>query len=447
MLGQQKIQDLMQRALRLSNAAEAEVLVDSRDVSLTRFASNAIHQNVAETNIRVTIRAVEGKRTGLASTTGLSDAALRLTAERALAHARQQPENPDYPGLADPEPIAPVPAFDETTAAFSPEERARAVRTVCGLAAGDKLQAFGAFRTTVQESGLANSRGVLAYHPLTHADLQTVVMGADGTGRAQASSWKVQEVNVERLGREAVQKALRAQNPRAIEPGEYTVVVDPYVTQDLLAWLNYSGASAQAVQEGRSWMIDRIGQPIMSPLVSIWDDGRDVSGAPMPFDFEGSPRQRVQIVDRGVVLSPVYDRYTAAKEGKRTTGHAQPPGFSFFTGPLAFNLFMAGGNSSVEAMIKSTAKGLYITRFWYTRLVHPRDCIITGMTRDGVTMIENGELTFPVKNLRFTQSYVKALAEVEAVGNETRLLIDEMGGATRIPALKIRRFNFTGITV
>jgi predicted Zn-dependent protease len=438
MLGQQKIQDLMQRALRLSNAAETEVLVESRDVSLTRFASNAIHQNVAETNVRVIIRAVEGKRTGLASTTGLSDEALRLTAERALTHARQQPENPDYPGLADPEPIAPVPAFDETTAAFSPEERARAVRTVCGLAAGDKLQAFGAFRTTVQESGLANSRGVLAYHPLTHADFQTVVMGADGTGRAQASSWKVQEVNVERLGREAVQKALRAQNPRAIEPGEYTVVVDPYVTQDLLAWLNFSGASAQAVQEGRSWMIDRIGQPIMSPLVSIWDDGRDVSGAPMPFDFEGSPRQHVQIVDRGVVLSPVYDRYTAAKEGKRTTGHAQPPGFSFFTGPLAFNLFMAGGNCvgrSISSGAVHHPSGI--------ALVHPRDCIITGMTRRRDH--RERELTFPV---RACASHNLASRRWPSWPSGTNAPAHrQMGGATRIPALKIRRFNFTGITV
>lgn len=287
----------------------------------------------------------------------------------------------------------------------------------------------------------------MAYHAGTSSDLQVVVTGEDGTGQAGISSWKVSDIDAEAIGREAVGKAVRAQHPRAIQPGEYTVVLDPYATEDLVAMLNATGMGAQAVQEGRSWMNDRIGQEIMSPLVSIWDDGHDLEGSPLPFDFEGVPRQRVPIVDRGLVCGPVYDRYTAKKEGRESTGHATPPTMRFVSGPLAMNLFMAAGDSSVDEMIRSTARGLYITRFWYTRPVHPRDCIVTGMTRDGLFMIEDGELTHAVKNLRFTQSYVKALGGVQAVSRERRTLITEFGGAYCVPALKIEAFNFTGSTV
>ncbi len=447
MLGQTQTEDLLKRALRFSQAEETQVIITAHDSSLTRFANNVIHQNVAETNVSVTIRAAVGKRSGTASTNNLDDGALGQAAERALANAHQQPEDPDFPGLADPQPIEPAPAFDDATAGFSPRDRAQGVSVVCALAADRKFSAAGAFRTSAIEIGIANSRGVLAYHAGSAADLQTVVTGEDGTGWAQASSWKAHEIDAEAVGREAVEKAVRAQRPRAIEPGEYTIVVDPYATEDLLGMLNFTGMSAQAVQEGRSWMNERIGQQVMSPLTSIWDDGHDLSGSPLPFDFEGVPKRRVQIVDRGVIGGPVYDRLTAKKDGRETTGHATPPNMRFVSGPLALNLFMAPGDSSVEEMIRSTEKGLYITRFWYTRPVHPRDCIVTGMTRDGLTLIEKGELTYPVKNLRFTQSYLTALAAVQAVSRQQRTLIDEFGGASRVPALKIGAFNFTGSTV
>ncbi|HLE16595.1 MAG TPA: metallopeptidase TldD-related protein, partial [Anaerolineales bacterium] len=193
------------------------------------------------------------------------------------------------------------------------------------------------------------------------------------------------------------------------------------------------------------------GQQAMSALVSIWDDGLDPDGLPLPFDYEGTPKRRLEIVSQGVVQGPVYDRCTARRAGVDSTGHALPPNVPNFmrgAGPLAQNLFLGNGGSSLEEMIRSTERGLYITRFWYTRLVHPRDCVVTGMTRDGVFLIENGELAYPVKNLRFTQSYVQALAEVQAAGRETRLFKTEYGGRSiRVPALKIGDFNFTGMTV
>ncbi len=186
-----------------------------------------------------------------------------------------------------------------------------------------------------------------------------------------------------------------------------------------------------------------MGHQAMSPQVSIWDDGTDLGGWPVPFDAEGVPRRRVNIVTNGVVGEPVHNSYTAGKEGMYSTGHQA----SSTGGPSAANLFMQEGTDSLEELIRSTKKGLYITRFFYTRLVHARGCVMTGMTRDGTFLIEDGRLSHPVKDLRFTQSYVEALNSVEAVGSDSKLLLNEGAYCTRVPALKLSRFNFTGVTV
>lgn len=447
MFGQQAAQELTQAVLRHSQNDPAEVLLFFDEQALTRFANNVIHQNVAETNATVILRLFRGQRIGTATTNRLDETALAQLVARARHNAEARPPDPDYPGLPEPSSYPTVTAFDPSTADYSPEARATAVGYVCRLAAEKKLNASGAFSTGTHDIVIANSRGVSAYHTSTQADFQTVVMAEDASGHAHSSGWRVADIPVEALGRAAIQKAEQGRHPRPLDPGEYTVVLDPYATADLLGMLNFYGMSGQTVLEGRSWMNDRLGQSVMSQQVNIWDDGLDAQGAPMPFDFEGVPKRRVDIVRNGVVISPVYDRLTAHKAGQTGTGHALPPTMRSM-GPLATHLFMAPGPASIEALIQSTERGLYITRFWYTRLVHPRDCVVTGMTRDGVFMIEGGRLTQPMKNLRFTQSYVEALANVEAIGSETRLLIGEFGGfATRAPALKINHFKFTGSTV
>jgi PmbA protein len=425
----------------------AEINLMTNDSALTRFANNIIHQNVAERDTEITLRYFIGKQIGTASTNRLDEAGLEELVEHAKANAKASPEDPNYPGLPEPQAYSRVASWDEETATHSPEKRAQSVGVVCKMAVEKGLNASGAITTGSGELVVANTEGVFTYHTQTNADFQTVVMGDDSSGRAQESAWKVDDLDVETLGVQAIDAAVRGHNPVKIDAGDYTVVLEHYVTEDLLGSLNFSGMSAQAVNEGRSWMNDRLGQQLMSPQVSFWDDGLDVSGAPLPFDFEGVPKQRVDIVRQGVVIGPVYDRYTGAKMGKPSTGHAPPISFRGF-GPLALNLFMATGDQSVSEMIASTKKGLYINRFWYTRIVHPRDCVMTGMTRDGVFMIEDGVLSYPVKNLRFTMSYVKALANVEAVGKEAHLIVGEFGGiSSRIPALKVNGFTFTGSTV
>ncbi len=447
MIDEKEARKITDTVLKRCLPNQAEITLMTNDSALTRFANNTIHQNVAESDAEITLRYFIGKHIGTASTNRLDDASLDKLVEHARDFANASPEDPNYPGLPGPQKYSPVAAWDTKTSAFSPEQRARAVGGLCQMAAEKGLNASGAFTTGYTGLAVANTLGVFAYNAETNADFQTVVMSGDSSGRAQESTWKVDDLDVEALGAEAIGTAEKGHNPVKIEPGEYTVVLEHYATEDLVGSLNFSGVGALAVQEGRSWMNDRIGQQLMSPSVSIWDDGLDLKGAPLPFDFEGVPKQRVDIVKDGVVIGPVYDRYTGAKDGKPSTGHATPINFRGF-GPIAINLFMATGNTSVEEMIGSTKKGLYINRFYYTRTVHPRECVMTGMTRDGVFMIEDGQITYPVKNLRYTMSYVKALANVQAVGTANHLLVSDFGGISScVPAVKIDGFSFTGSTV
>jgi predicted Zn-dependent protease len=447
MLGQRDSKKICEDVLRRAGNDPAEILLAFEDQSLTRFANNYIHQNVAERNVTLIVRLLRGKRMGLATTNRVDVDGLDKLVDRARVNADVSPEDPDYPGLPEPASYTAVNAFDQSTADNSPEARAKEVGTVCRLTAEKGLNSSGVFSTGINEVVIANTQGLFAYHSSTNADFQIVVTSEEGSGREQGSGWRLSDIQVEPLGRQAIKKAEDGSSPRQVDPGEYIVVLSPYATEDFVNMLNYYGMGAQAVLEGRSWMNDRLGEKVMSDLVDIRDDGLDPDGVPMPFDFEGVPKQRVEIVQKGVVKSPVYDRTTARKMEKITTGHALPPTMRTL-GPIATNLFMAPGSASTAEMIRSTERGLYISRFWYTRLVHPRDCVITGMTRDGVFLIEKGELAYPVKDLRFTQSYVEALANVETVGKQTRLLLSEFGGyATRVPALKVSRFNFTGATV
>jgi PmbA protein len=445
MLGKENIHEITAKVLGLSQADQTEVLVLSDDSQLTRFANSYIHQNVAERDVHVRVRAVVGKRIGVASTNNLSVESLEKVVETALEVAKLQLENPDFVSLPEPAPISEVRAFSEATANFTPEARARAVGGICRRAVENNLVASGAFSTGVQEIAVANSLGVLAYFPTTLADLKTVIMSDDSSGYGASVAWDVERIDAEAVGAEAVDKALRSRNPREIAPGRYTVILEEYATEDILEMLSYVGLGALSVQEGRSFMCDRFGEQIVGSAISLWDDGLDSRGLPLPFDFEGVPKSRVSLIENGIAVNVVYDSYTAGKEGKASTGHGLPAPNTF--GPIPFNMFMAPGQATLEEMIASTEWGVLVTRFWYTRPVHPKLAIITGMTRDGTFLIEKGEVAHPVKNLRFTQSYLDALSSVEMVGRTTKLIRSdfELNG-NHVPALKLGEFEFTGAT-
>ena len=443
MIGQDAALALLERAISLSTAEQTDVYLSSQDLGLTRFAGNAIHQNVSHSNVTLNIRAVEGQRLGRATTNDTSDEGIRRAMEAAKRNALLMPEDPSFPGLPEPQPAPRVASWDESAAACSPQTRAQMVGEVCRQGRAEGLDSAGACRTGVQEIAVVSSRGVRAYHAGTFAGLIITTRSDTSAGWAKGGSWKLEEIDYPSLAGEAVDKAVRGRDPQPVAPGEYTVVLDHYAVDDILEALSLYGMGAQAVQEGRSWMCGIQGTQAMSEAVCIWDDGGSPDGWPMPFDVEGVPRRRVELVENGVVNGPVHNAYTAAQDGVSSTGHQQ-----YFVGPpLASNIFMRPGNKTVEELISSTERGLYITRFFYTRLSHNRGCVMTGMTRDGTFLIENGEIQHPVKDLRFTQSYVDALNGVEGVGDEAKLVLNEVGFATRVPALKLASFNFTGVTV
>ena len=446
MLGKEKLQKIADRVLALSSADQTEVLIFGNDEHLTRFAVNTIHQNVSETDVSVRVRAVFGQKIGVASGNDVSDKALQRVVESAETVARFQQANPDFHSLPEPQPVSEIDAYVAATATCTPKERAKGAAAICAMSRQNDMEAAGAFSTSVEEVLVANSLGVSAYHCDTVAHIVTVVMSGDSSGYAAATATDVSVLDAEAVSRVAVEKALHSRNPTEIEPGAYTVILEEEAVANMLLFLGYLGLGALAVQEGRSFMNSRFGQKITGENITIWDDGHDPRGLVLPFDFEGVPKQRVNLIENGVAQRVVYDSFTAGREeGKTSTGHSLPaPNTS---GPIPTNLFMALGDATKEQMLASTERGIWVTRFHYTNPVHPIKTILTGMTRDGTFLIENGQITRPLKNLRFTQSILEAFSRVEMIGSEIKLVKAGWGNlAICAPAVKLYEFQFTGTT-
>jgi len=426
-----------------AGAGEAEALVMREDGALTRFANSEIHQNVAQTGVTVNVRVVQGKRVGVASSDRTDREGLRRLAETAVAIANVVEELPDWGGLPEPTPVAEVAgAFDERTALATPEFRAEAVRAVIGAADAAGVTAYGSFQTGIDTNAVANSNGIRVAGSRTAAQLITVSMGpGGGSGYAEAASVDATAIDPSARGREAADKARASANAVALEPGDYAVVLEEYAVVDLLDMLGYLGFSALAVQEERSFF--EPGRTVGSELVSIRDDGADPAGLPMTFDYEGVAKRRVELLQRGVCSEVVYDAQTAARAGVASTGHGLPAPNPY--GPFPLNMVMEPGDASRDELIGGLDRGLLVTRFHYTNPVHPKLAIVTGMTRDGTFLVEDGRIVGPVRNLRYTQSYLEALAGTVAVGRERRTLKGFLGGVA-VPAVRIEGWTFTGAT-
>lgn len=445
MLGENKIREITQQVFAFSKADQTEVLLQITQSALTRFANSYIHQNVAENDTMVRVRVAYGKKIGVASSNDLSPEALKRTVETARAIAQLQREDPEFQSLPRPQPVPRVEAFVDATAGYTPEQRAQLVGVLCKKAKAQNVVAAGAFSTTAIEIAVANSLGVFAYHPSTYADINTVMMTETGSGYASFTHQDARAVNAEALADEAITKALRASHPVTFEPGEYTVFLEEYAVFDMLNFFAMLGFSAQALQEDRSFMKGKLGERVMDERVTIWDDGCAPETIPLPFDFEGVPKHPVTFIENGIARGVVYDTPTAQREGKQSTGHSLPAPNTM--GPYPMHVLMASGDTPKNEMLKTIARGIWVTRFWYTRPVHPMQVLVTGMTRDGTFLIENGEITQPLKNLRFTMSYLAAFNQLRAISRETKLLYSDWGGASRVaPALVVDGFRFTGTT-
>jgi predicted Zn-dependent protease len=432
----------LSQALR-QDVTEAEALVMAEDSALTRFANSEIHQNVAETSVVINLRVVIGRRVGVASSGRTDEEGLRRLAENAAAICRVVEELDDWAGLPGPTESRPVATgYSPATAQASPEFRADAVRAVIGAADSAGVIAYGSFATSLESTAVANSTGARAAGTRTTSQLITVSMGpGGGAGYAESAAVDATTIDPAAIGREAAHKARATTDPIALEPGDYPVVLEEYAVVDLLDMLGYLGFSALAVQEDRSFF--ESGKRIGSDLVTIADDGRDPAGLPIWFDYEGVAKQRVELIEAGICRGLVYDAQTAARAGVQSTGHGLPAPNPH--GPFPLNMVMAAGTSTRDELIGGLDRGLLVTRFHYTNPVHPKLAIVTGMTRDGTFLVEGGRIVGPVRNLRFTQSYLAALAGVSAVARERKTLKGFLGGVV-VPAVRIDDWTFTGAT-
>lgn len=442
MLKRERAKEIFKKVLKYSTADETEAFITSTSYSLTRFANNCIHQNVAEDSLGLSVRAVVSQRTARASTNKLDESSIRQVCEAALALARLQPPNPELLPMAGPQLYRAVDRFDGESAELSPQARAETVRTVIARAEGDALTAAGVYSNGVHVTGLFNSRGLEAFHEETSAEFSITMLKEGGSGWAKKTSPCCLELEPEVLADRAAAKALENRDQKDIAPGKYTVILEPAAVLDLLGFLffDFGGLS---VHERRSCLTDRVGQKLFGENINVRDDVFHPLQAGAPFDGEGVPRRRVKLVEKGTVSNLVYARSTARKMGKAATGHGFPLPNEYGEAPM--NIVMDGGKSSVENMVKSTSRGLLVTRLWYIREVDPYQKILTGMTRDGTFWIEDGEVKHAVRNLRFNQSLFDMLNAVETMGVPQRTAGEESFEMV-VPAMKVNEFNFSSST-
>jgi predicted Zn-dependent protease len=445
MVGESKALEILKNLISKVEVEQAEAILMGMSSGLTRFANSTIHQNVFEKDCTVYLRVAKGKKIGVASSNLLDEESLRQLAVKAVDIAESQVPNPNFESFVH-SPRAPhVEAFHEETASCSPVRRAENVRAVIAEAGKLNFLAAGSHSTAAKELAYANSLGTTQYHRYTTVFLNTVIMSPTSSGYADVSCLDISGFDPMRVGEEAASICADSQNPKEIPEGRYDVVISPNALEGLMNWLSYIGFGADTFQEGRSFMTGRLGERIMGENISIWDDGTDPAGVPMPFDFEGVPKQRVDLIEKGIARGVVYNSITARKESKASTGHGLPPGEEIAALPI--NIFFGTGDSTRQEMIESLDRGLLVTRFHYINgFLEPRRALFTGMTRDGTFYVEDGKIKHPVKNLRFTHSMLDAFSNVEMISKQTKLQISDWFGASLVPALKIKNLNFSGKT-
>ncbi len=452
MLGKDKVSSIVGYALSHSKADQTEVVLSSYHSYLTRFANSQIHQNVAEHNSLLSVRVIIGKKIGVSSTNSLDKKSIEKTLQRALEIAKHQKENTDFVSLpkAAKRVYRDVKTYFKSTAEFNEIQRKDRVKEMIEIVKEKGLRAFGSFTTGISETAVANSLGVFAYNIATDAYSNVVAIGKDSSGYAQDSSRDVKKVDTRRIAERAASKAILGKDPIELPPGNYPVLLEPLASAELIHFLGWLGMGAKAFYEGRSFMSGKLGEKVTSDSITIYDDAYDKRGFAFPFDFEGVPKKRVLLIEEGIAQGVVYDSLTAFKHKRKSTGHALPAPNPY--GPIPLNLILSPGESEWEEMVKSTDKGILITRFHYTNSVDQKKTIITGMTRDGTFLVEKGEITKGIKNLRFTQSILEALSEVSMIEDRLTLIGGGAGYEGRFatgvlaPGLKIEKFTFSGKT-
>lgn len=436
---------ISQKVFELCGKYEAELIYYSFENSLTRYANNVIHQNLATQKGDVDIRLIRGKKTGTVSvSTSASDEMLTRAVESAKEIVENTPENEDLMPILEIQEYKEIDRFCEYTANLEPEKRADIVCKIVDNSKAHDFNAAGIVENGWTALGIANTKGARAFAANSNFVFSATVEGKSGSGWAEGTSWRFSDVDIDAEIAEAVDLAKRSQNPQDIKPGRYTVVLTPAAFGDLLMFLNWIGFNARKHLEGESFLKGKLGKKVFSEKLTMIDDAYDDRWSGLPFDFEAYPRKKVTLVENGVLKNLVYDRWTALKMNADPTGHGlQQPNH---WGAIPLNLIVAGGDKPFKEIIKSVKNGLFVVHFHYTNVSELTKLTLTGMTRDGLFMIENGEITRPVKNMRFTQSVEETLNSVVDIASEQKTVTGFFFGGAIVPGIVIDNFNFSSAT-
>jgi predicted Zn-dependent protease len=422
--------------------AEAEVTVTAGTEALTRFATSFIHQNVTDDARVVHLRVAVDGRVAEATDNRTDAEALGRLVRSTLDAARLQPVDAAWPGLAPPAAAPSVDHWDDATADAAPD--ARASRVGDFVRAADGLETAGFCSTEGVVTAFANSAGQRLTGRATQAQLDGIARTGTSDGSARAASVSLADLDGGNAGREATRRARDAADASDLEPGRYEVVLSPSCVVNVLGFLAIYGFNGRAVEEGRSFA--KVGEAQFDPSITLADDVTHPKAVGVGFDAEGTPKRRVELVTDGITTGLIHDRRTAKALGAESTGNAIAGAGPF--GALPANLVLEPGALDPDALVSAVERGLLVTDFWYTRILDPRTMVVTGLTRNGVWLVEDGRIVGPVTNLRFTQSYLEALApdSVRGIGSDLTLV----GGATFglgayvVPSLHLASWNFTG---
>ena len=432
-LSKEEAQAILKKVLSFSKAESCELSLSGSDGGNIRYARNAVSTAGQISVMSLSVSSTYGKKTGMASINEFDDASLQKVVKRSEELAMLAPENPEFMPLLGPQTFKESPTFNAKTAAITPDTRADMVAKSLQVSKAAKLEAAGFLENSTEFRSVMNSKGLFAYNQSTDVSFSVTVRNQEGTGSGYIEQGfnDLDKMDTLTLSKIAASKAVGSAGAKAIEPGKYTVILEPLAASDMLGNM-FRGFDARSADEGRSFMSKpgggtRLGEQLFSDNVSIYSDPMHPEVPSATWSGDGVAVNKTQWVEKGVVKNLSYSRYWAAQKG---------------VAPIPFNrsIVMEGGTQSLEDLIKSTEKGILVTRFWYIRSVDPQTLLLTGLTRDGTFYIENGEIKFPVKNFRFNESPVIMLNNVEALGKPVRT------GNGMIPPMKIRDFTFTSLS-
>ena len=434
--------EILEKGLAYSEADQTELVFMGEDFSLTRFAENVIHQNMSRADHTLMARVVLGKKVGVAVTNSIGDEDIKKVIKDAEEIAKNQSEDPDFVSLPVSSPAPEVKGFFPKTSKYSPSKRAKGIENAVRRCKGQNLAGTGAFQTETDVTCVVNSLGIRQYFQETKAQFSlTASSGDTASGWAQGYGRNVGKINVKNIAQRAVFKTLLSSNPIELPPGKYTVILEEAAVASLLLFLGFLGFGAKTFTQGRSFMAGKIGEKITGDNITIIENPYDPVMNGMPFDYEGVVKKKVPLIENGVAKGVVYNSYYANKAKVESTGNALPPNNTF--GPYPKNMVMSPGNSNLEEMISSTQRGILITHFWYINYMNPMKTMVTGTTRDGTFLIEDGKLKSAVKNMRIGQSILEAFSSVEMMSKD-RKLCPQYGVIMYVPAMKIKDFTFIG---